>query len=163
MPATWTTISTLRLVRGELEGTEPALVRVHSHGLTGDVFGSTACDAANLSRAPLPLAKEDRGVFLYLHHTGRGFSLDSPEEPGVLRKSLPQARQLDRGTGRQRMVQHESGIGAQILIDLASKTFACSPITRKNSLPSKATASASRPGPPAHRQPRPRIKPIGRE
>src|SRR5437773_8010344 len=36
------------LVRGELEGAKPTLVRVHSHCLTGDAFGSTACDCAEL-------------------------------------------------------------------------------------------------------------------
>src|SRR5258707_208562 len=111
------------LVRGELEGAEPALVRVHSHCLTGDVFGSTACDCSELvSRSLAAIAKEDRGVFLYLHHTGRGFSLDSPEEPGVLPQIHFHKRgQLDREPARQRMVQHESGIGAQILIDLGLK------------------------------------------
>jgi len=111
------------LVRGELEGTEPALVRVHSHCLTGDVFGSTACDCSELvSRSLAAIAKEDRGVFLYLHHTGRGFSVDSPEEPGVLPQIHFHKRgQLDREPARQRMVQHESGIGAQILIDLGLK------------------------------------------
>src|SRR5260370_41024786 len=73
------------LVRGELEGTEPALVRVHSHCLTGDVFGSTACDCSELvspSLAAIP--NQDPAPSLYLHHTGRGFSVDSPEDPGVL-------------------------------------------------------------------------------
>src|SRR6202165_3476324 len=36
------------LVRGELEGLTPPLVRVHSHCLTGDVFGSVTCDCAEL-------------------------------------------------------------------------------------------------------------------
>src|ERR1700680_1370221 len=36
------------LVRGDLEGPPPPLVRVHSHCLTGDVFGSTACDCSEL-------------------------------------------------------------------------------------------------------------------
>src|SRR5881398_724534 len=54
------------LVRGELEGAKPTLVRVHSHCLTGDVFGSTACDCAELvSRSLAAITKEDRGVFLY--------------------------------------------------------------------------------------------------
>src|SRR3982075_74067 len=62
------------LVRGDLEGAEPALVRVHSHCLTGDVFGSITCDCSELvSRSLDAIAKEGRGVFLYLHHTGRGF------------------------------------------------------------------------------------------
>src|SRR5467141_2481082 len=111
------------LVRGDLEGTEPALVRVHSHCLTGDVFGSTACDCSELvSRSLETIAKEGRGVFLYLHHTGRGFSVETAEELGALPQiHFHQRGQLDREPARQRMVQHESGIGAQILIDLGLK------------------------------------------
>src|SRR3979490_1512156 len=111
------------LVRGDLEGAAPALVRVHSPCLTADVFGSTACDCSELvSRSLAAIAKEDRGVFLYLHHTGRGFSVETAEEPSA----LPQIHShrpghLDREPARQRMVQHESGIGAQILIDLGLK------------------------------------------
>jgi 3,4-dihydroxy 2-butanone 4-phosphate synthase / GTP cyclohydrolase II len=112
----------IALVRGDLEGTPPALVRVHSHCLTGDVFGSTTCDCRELvSRSLEAIAKENRGVFLYLHHTGRGFSVD-PAEPGALPQIHFHKRgQLDREPARQRMVQHESGIGAQILIDLGLK------------------------------------------
>ncbi len=63
---------------------------------------------------------KDRGVFVYLHHTGRGFGIDSA--PAVAGQ-LPAVRyhqrgQLDGDVARQRMVQHESGIGAQILRDL---------------------------------------------
>ncbi len=111
------------LIRGNLEGPTPPLVRVHSHCLTGDVFGSTACDCTELVGKSLELiAKEDRGVFLYLHHTGRGFTIDNSEVPGTLpRIHLHKRGQLDREVARQRMVQHESGIGAQILIDLGLK------------------------------------------
>jgi len=113
----------IALVRGELDGPEPALVRVHSHCLTGDVFGSTACDCSELVRRSLAvIAKEDRGVFLYLHHTGRGFSVETSEELGALPQIHFHSRgQLDREPARMRMVQHESGIGAQILIDLGLK------------------------------------------
>jgi 3,4-dihydroxy 2-butanone 4-phosphate synthase/GTP cyclohydrolase II len=113
----------IALVRGELEGQAPALVRVHSHCLTGDVFGSTACDCSELvARSLETIAKESRGVFLYLHHTGRGFSVDTADEPGALPQIHFHKRgQLDREPARQRMVQHESGIGAQILIDLGLK------------------------------------------
>src|SRR5438552_2207484 len=56
------------LVRGELEGDSPALVRVHSHCLPGDVFGSTACDCRDLVERSLEaIAKENRGVLLYHH------------------------------------------------------------------------------------------------
>jgi 3,4-dihydroxy 2-butanone 4-phosphate synthase / GTP cyclohydrolase II len=113
----------IALIRGQLEGPTPPLVRVHSHCLTGDVFGSVACDCSQLVGKSLELiAKENRGVFLYLHHTGRGFTIDTPE----VRSSLPKIHfhtrgQLDREVARQRMVQHESGTGAQILIDLGLK------------------------------------------
>src|ERR1700680_3970739 len=73
------------LVRGDLEGPPPPLVRVHSHCLTGDVFGSTACDCSELvARSLETIAKEGRGVFLYLHHTGRGFTIENSETPGQL-------------------------------------------------------------------------------
>lgn len=113
----------IALVRGELEGATPPLVRVHSHCLTGDVFGSVACDCNQLVSKSLELiARENRGVFLYLHHTGRGFTIDAPESPGTLPKIHFHSRgQLDREVARQRMVQHESGTGAQILIDLGLK------------------------------------------
>jgi 3,4-dihydroxy 2-butanone 4-phosphate synthase/GTP cyclohydrolase II len=102
-------------------GAEPPLVRVHSHCLTGDVLGSTACDCREIIERSLEaIAAADRGVFVYLHHTGRGFQIDAraPEDA-----ALPQIRyhardQKEHDLGRQRFVQHESGIGAQILIDL---------------------------------------------
>ena len=113
----------IALIRGELEGPLPPLVRVHSHCLTGDVFASVTCDCAELVEKSLELiAREGRGLFLYLHHTGRGFTIDNPETPGMLPKIHFHKRgQLDREVARQRMVQHESGIGAQILIDLGLK------------------------------------------
>jgi len=113
----------IALIRGELEGPTPPLVRVHSHCLTGDVFGSTSCDCPDLVAKSLQkIAEENRGVFLYLHHTGRGYTIDTPETPGTLPKIHFHSRgQLDREPARQRMVQHESGIGAQVLIDLGLK------------------------------------------
>jgi len=115
----------IALVRGTLDGSTPPLVRVHSHCLTGDVFGSTSCDCRELVSLSLEtIAKENRGVFLYLHHTGRGFSVDPPVDAGTLPQIHFHKRgQLDREPARQRMVQHESGIGAQILIDLGLKGY----------------------------------------
>src|SRR5216683_2134646 len=53
------------LARGDLEAGTAPLVRVHSHCLTGDVFGSITCDCAELvARSLEAIAKEDRGVFL---------------------------------------------------------------------------------------------------
>jgi 3,4-dihydroxy 2-butanone 4-phosphate synthase/GTP cyclohydrolase II len=113
------------LVRGDLSGAPP-LVRVHSHCLTGDVFAATTCDCHELvARSLEAIVAEDRGVFVYLHHTGRGFGLESITAPGHdLPRILFHSRgQLDRDAARQRLVQRESGIGAQILIDLGLKNL----------------------------------------
>jgi len=111
----------IALVRGDLAGARPPLVRVHSHCLTGDVFGATTCDCHEIiARSLEAIVAEDRGVFVYLHHTGRGFAIESaPADAGELPRILYHSRgQLDRDLARQRLVQRESGIGAQILSDL---------------------------------------------
>jgi 3,4-dihydroxy 2-butanone 4-phosphate synthase/GTP cyclohydrolase II len=66
------------------------------------------------------IADEDRGVFVYLHHTGRGFRIDSRTEEGAAlpRILFHQREHVERDPGVQRVIQHESGIGAQILKDL---------------------------------------------
>jgi 3,4-dihydroxy 2-butanone 4-phosphate synthase/GTP cyclohydrolase II len=115
------------LVRGDVQSQAGAgtkglpLVRVHSHCLTGDVLGSTACDCREMVERSLEaIAESGRGVFVYLHHTGRGFQIDSrAQEDAALPRILYHNRgQLDQDLGRQRLIQHESGIGAQILTDL---------------------------------------------
>ncbi len=110
----------IALVRGDLSG-PPPLVRVHSHCLTGDVFGSSSCDCYEI----VAIVREDRGVFVYLHHTGRGFGLEQPPAgTGEMARVLYHTRgQLDQDAARQRLLQHESGIGAQILIDLGLKSL----------------------------------------
>ena len=111
----------IALTRGELAGSQPPLVRVHSHCLTGDVFGSLTCDCREIiDRSLEAIAAEGRGVFVYLHHTGRGFRIDSAaEEGGALPRILFHSRvEIDQDLNRQRLVWRESGIGSQILIDL---------------------------------------------
>jgi 3,4-dihydroxy 2-butanone 4-phosphate synthase/GTP cyclohydrolase II len=117
------------LVRGEIPADlpdpaareEPWLVRVHSHCLTGDVLGSTTCDCREIMEGSLEaIARENRGVFVYLHHTGLGFQIDTRTEEGA---ALPriiyhEREQIDRDMRMQKLIQHESGIGAQILTDL---------------------------------------------
>jgi len=115
----------IALVRGDLSG-PPPLVRVHSHCLTGDVFGSSSCDCYEVvARSLEAIVREDRGVFVYLHHTGRGFALEQPPVgSGEMARVLYHARgQLDQDVARQRLLQHESGIGAQILIDLGLRSL----------------------------------------
>jgi 3,4-dihydroxy 2-butanone 4-phosphate synthase/GTP cyclohydrolase II len=115
-------------LRGDLESAhgvpeylDAPLVRVHSHCLTGDVLGSAACDCHEIIERSLgAIAAADRGVFVYLHHTGRGFGIDTraPEEAALPEIRYHRREGSEQDSGRQRFVQHESGIGAQILIDL---------------------------------------------
>jgi GTP cyclohydrolase II len=60
---------------GDLSG-EPPLVRIHSQCLTGDVFHSLRCDCrAQLELALESIAREGRGVLIYLNQEGRGIGL----------------------------------------------------------------------------------------
>jgi len=109
------------LSRGELAGEQPPLVRVHSHCLTGDVFGSAACDCREIIERSLEaIAREERGVFVYLHHAGRGFRIEPHAAEGeALPRILFHSRgEIEQDLNRQRQVWRESGIGSQILIDL---------------------------------------------
>ena len=64
------------LSKGELSAQEPALVRIHSQCLTGDVFGSTKCDCGPQLRRTLDLiAAEGRGAVVYQLQEGRGIGI----------------------------------------------------------------------------------------
>jgi 3,4-dihydroxy 2-butanone 4-phosphate synthase/GTP cyclohydrolase II len=109
----------LALVRGEVAGRERVLVRMHARCAWGDVFGSTACDCAALVRQSLErIAAEDAGVFVYLHHTGPGYRVQDGALLGHCREFMHYA-----GEAGQRQLQHEHGIGAQILSDLGLHTI----------------------------------------
>jgi 3,4-dihydroxy 2-butanone 4-phosphate synthase/GTP cyclohydrolase II len=97
----------LALVHGEIAGREEVLVRMHSHCTYGDVFGSVECQCQRVLRKSLQLlAEEGAGVLVYLHQTG----------PGIRNHSF------DTPDGQKRL-QHESGIGAQILSNLGLHTI----------------------------------------
>src|SRR2546430_14407401 len=64
------------LARGDVQGDEPVLVRLHSECVTGDVLGSLRCDCGDQLRAALEMiGRAERGVLLYLDHEGRGIGL----------------------------------------------------------------------------------------
>ncbi len=66
----------IALVMGDLTTGEPALVRVHSECLTGEVFGSTRCDCGEqLARSLQMISDAGRGVLLYMRQEGRGIGL----------------------------------------------------------------------------------------
>ncbi len=108
----------LVLVHGDVSGKANVLVRVHSHCVYGDVFGSTECDCRQLIPAALEaIAKAGSGVFIYLHQTGAGLRTIARDGKREL---------VGHGRGQSPFIpseghpplQHESGVGAQILSDL---------------------------------------------
>jgi 3,4-dihydroxy 2-butanone 4-phosphate synthase/GTP cyclohydrolase II len=112
------------LVRGEVAGQERVLVRMHSRCLFGDAFHSTSCGCGRLVRNSLrAIAAEGAGVLVYLHETGPGFGV----ERGPRGESRITAHNRDvsdyKGEAGQRRLQHEHGIGAQILSDLGLHTI----------------------------------------
>ncbi|MGA2267423.1 MAG: 3,4-dihydroxy-2-butanone-4-phosphate synthase [Bryobacteraceae bacterium] len=114
----------LALVRGDVAGQERVLVRMHSRCLYGDVFGSTSCDCGRLVRNSLrAIAGEGRGVLVYLHESGLGFRTerDAHGERRMVLHSRDFMHYKDQAG--QRQLQHEHGIGAQILSDLGLHTI----------------------------------------
>ncbi len=104
----------LALVFGDPELRPAALVRMHSHCVYGDVFGSSRCQCRQaLDQSMSAIAIEGAGVVVYLHQSGLGMRTSAD-------------RILTHGDDFQRFTpsdphhetQHEAGIGAQILADL---------------------------------------------
>src|SRR3954470_23116412 len=109
--------SHIALIKGERTPDQPTLVRVHAHCLVGDVFGATWCDCrATVERSLQMISEEGRGALIYLHNTGKGFSLEKIDDKPVL--TFHRDSRETSSPAHQRKTQREVGIGAQILSDL---------------------------------------------
>ncbi len=105
----------IALVKGDLSGDEPALVRVHSSCATGDIFGSHRCDCGEqLHRAMEAVEREGRGAIVYLMQEGRGIGLMEKMKAYKLQEEGMDTVDANICLGHK-ADERDYGVGAQIL------------------------------------------------
>ena len=113
----------LALIHGEVRGKRDVLVRVHSHCVYGDIFHSQDCDCNELVRGALEsISQAECGVFIYLHQSGPGIQVVSRDGR---RELITRGRVQTSFAAAERHppLQHDAGVGAQILSDLGLSTI----------------------------------------
>ena len=114
----------LALVHGDLTGKQDVLVRVQTRCVYGDTFHSLDCDCHHLIASAMhAIQHEQCGVLIYLHQTGAGVQTAwNDGQHQILTHDQTRAHLIS--TERQQQpLQHETGIGAQILSDLGLSTI----------------------------------------
>jgi 3,4-dihydroxy 2-butanone 4-phosphate synthase/GTP cyclohydrolase II len=117
------------LIKGEISPNEEILVRVHSKYVPGDVFGFEFLNTgAVIQQSMEMIAKEGKGIILYLQTEGKGL------QPAM--KTYPTIEGKRRTDVNPSFVYHadfrEYGVGAQILRDLGVRKMRLLTNNRRN-------------------------------